>query len=239
MLLAVKKDKGWDIPIHVDGASGGFVAPFTDPKFKWEFRLEQVKSINVSGHKYGLVYPSIGWIVWRDESDFPKDLEFKVNYLGGWMPTYTLNFSRSSIGILGQYCNFLRLGMEGYTNIMNNCLQNAQYLTSLIEKSEYFEMINLSQMLPIVAMRLKDTVKNFTVFDLSSKLRERGWVMAAYTLPPNAETVAILRVVVREHFSHDMAEILFKDIMNACKALGEGTRQPKEVKSDEKHRPIC
>ncbi|MCK4935035.1 MAG: glutamate decarboxylase [Simkaniaceae bacterium] len=239
MLLEVKKETGLDIPLHVDAASGGFVTPFTNPKFLWDFRLEQVKSINVSGHKYGLVYPGIGWILWRDEKDFPKDLEFKVNYLGGWMPTYTLNFSRSSIGVLGQYYNFLRLGMEGYSNIMNNCLQNAQYLAGLLENSKYFEIINNSSMLPIVAVRLKETVKNFTVFDLSSKLRERGWVIAAYTLPQNAQEIAIMRIVVREHFSHDMAEILYKDINNACAVLNDRDIRPPPVDSQEKHRPIC
>ena len=238
LLLRIKKDKGWDIPIHVDGASGGFVAPFTDPAFEWDFRLEQVKSINVSGHKYGLVYPGIGWVLWRDETDFPDELVFKVDYLGGWMPTYTLNFSRGSSMVIAQYYNFLRLGKEGYARIMNNCLANAQFLAGKLEALGFFEMINSSQMLPIVAMKLKSSVKNYTVFDLSHKLRERGWVISAYTLPPNAEHIAIMRVVVREHFSRDMAEILSADIQNACKELDKPTKTP-PVKKGHKHRPIC
>jgi len=238
VLLKIKKEKGWDIPIHVDAASGGFVTPFVEPDFKWDFRLEQVRSINVSGHKYGLVYPGIGWMIWKEESEFPEELIFKVNYLGGWMPTFTLNFSCNSQGVIGQYYNFLRLGKEGYRNIMKNCLANAQYLAGLLEKSGKFEMINRSQKLPIVAMRLKDETKGYSVFDLSKKIRERGWVIAAYTMPPNAEEVAIMRVVVKENFSHDMADILFQDVINACDALEKGGASP-PLKQEGRHHPIC
>lgn len=238
LLLRIKKEKGWDIPMHIDAASGGFVVPFTDPDFVWDFRLEQVKSINVSGHKYGLVYPGIGWVLWRDESDFPEELVFKVDYLGGWMPTYTLNFSCNGAFVLAQYYNFLRLGREGYTQIMNNCVENAQYLGKMLAKSGKFEMINDAQMLPIVAVKLKDEIKGYTVYDISSKLRERGWVMAAYTMPPNAEEIALLRVVVREHFSRDMAEILYQDVMNACARL-ESKESLAEAVSKEKPHPIC
>jgi len=219
LLLKIKKEKGWNIPLHVDAASGGFVMPFTQPDTLWDFRLEQVKSINVSGHKFGLVYPGIGWVLWRDKSDFPEELVFKVNYLGEWMPTYTLNFSCSSVGVLGQYYNFLRLGREGYTQIMKNCLANAQFLAGELSKMDQFMFINQGSMLPVVTIRLKDSIKNYTVFDLSSKLRERGWVVSAYTLPPNAEKTAIMRVVVREHFSRDMAGILLEDIQKACAHL--------------------
>jgi len=240
LLVKVKKEKGWDIPIHVDGASGGFVAPFTDPDFEWDFRLEQVKSINVSGHKYGLVYPGLGWVIWRDEADFPEDLVFKVNYLGGWMPTYTLNFSRGTATVIAQYYNFMRLGRKGYSEIMNNCLSNAQYLAKLLAGSGKFEMINESQMLPIVALKFKNTIKNYTVFDLSHKIRERGWVISAYTMPPNAEEVAIMRVVVREHFSRDMCDILFKDIMEACDYLEKhGPKKQLEVEKGKKKHHIC
>lgn len=238
LLLRIKKEKGWDIPIHVDAASGGFVTPFTNPEFAWDFRLEQVKSINVSGHKYGLVYPGIGWILWRDEKDFPDELTFKVNYLGGWMPTYTLNFSCNGAFVLAQYYNFLRLGKEGYTNIMTNCVNNARYLSEKLKSSGKFEMINDAQMLPIVAVTLKDSITKYSVYDLSSKLRERGWVVAAYTMPPKAEEVALLRVVVREHFSRDMADILFDDIMNACASLESDESLQQQV-SDEKPHPIC
>ncbi len=238
LLLKIKKEKGWDIPLHIDAASGGFVVPFTKPDFAWDFRLEQVKSINVSGHKYGLVYPGIGWVIYLDESDFPEDLVFKVNYLGGWMPTYTLNFSCNSVFVLGQYYNFLRLGREGYTHIMTNCIANAQYLSKKLEKSGKFEMINDAQMLPIVAVKLKDSITNYTVFDLSSKIRERGWVIAAYTMPENAQEIALLRVVVRENFSRDMADILYEDIENACLAL-ESKEKTQKPKVNGKHHPIC
>lgn len=238
LLLDVKKEKGWDIPLHIDGASGGFVVPFTTPDLVWDFRLEQVKSINVSGHKYGLVYPGVGWILWRDETDFPEELVFKVDYLGGWMPTYTLNFSRSSAGVLAQYYNFLRLGKEGYRQVMTNCLENAQHLAKQLQKSGKFTMIHRGDLLPIVAMRLEKKITGYSVFDLSSKLRERGWVMSAYTLPPDAEHIAILRVVVRENFSRDMVNLLFQDIMEACDKLEE-PQESVAPRSRDKHRPIC
>ncbi|HPJ72336.1 MAG TPA: glutamate decarboxylase, partial [bacterium] len=215
LLVRIKRERGWDIPIHIDGASGGFTVPFTRPDLRWDFRLEQVKSINVSGHKFGLVYPGLGWVIWRDESDFPEELIFKVNYLGGWMPTYTLNFSRGSFPIIAQYYNFLRLGREGYAEIMGNCLENARYLAGRLEKSGKFEMINRGSLLPIVALRLREGTKGYTVFDLSEKLRERGWVVSAYTLPPDAQDLAVMRVVCREHFSRDMADILCRDTLSA------------------------
>jgi glutamate decarboxylase len=219
LLIRVKQEKGWDIPLHVDGASGGFITPFTDPDFEWDFRLERVKSINVSGHKYGLVYPGIGWVLFREESDFPEELIFYVNYLGGQMPTMTINFSRGSAMVLAQYYNFLRLGREGYTEIMENCLSNSRYLSERLQKSGRFVLLNTTQALPIVGVCLKDDIKNYSVFDISNKVRERGWVVSAYTLPPDADEIAMLRVVVREHFSRDMADILTNDIDAACKYL--------------------
>ncbi|MFC1617734.1 glutamate decarboxylase [Patescibacteria group bacterium] len=219
-LVKVKKENGWDIPIHVDGASGGFIAPFVYPDFEWDFRLEQVKSINVSGHKYGLTYPGLGWVVWRDEKDLPEDIIFEVNYLGGKMPTYTLNFSRGGAMVIAQYYNFLRLGREGYTRIAQNVVDNAKYLSDKLVETGRFEMLNKSQMLPVVAIKLKDTT-NFSVYDLSAKLRERGWIISAYTLPANADKIAILRVVVKENFSRDMADLLLTDFDNATKMLDE------------------
>ena len=238
LLLRVKQEKGWDIPLHVDAASGGFVVPFVQPDFVWDFRLEQVKSINVSGHKYGLVYPGIGWILWRDEADFPEELIFKVNYLGGWMPTYTLNFSCSSANVIAQYYNFIRLGREGYTKIMNSCVRNAQYLGQKLAASDQFEMINEAQLLPIVALKLKDSVQNYTVFDLSRKLREWGWIVPAYTMPPHAQEIAIIRIVVREHFSRDMTDILYKNMMQACDYLAHHGGDHQNETKDTKH-PIC
>ncbi len=239
LLLKIKKEKGWDIPIHVDGASGGFVVPFVYPNFKWDFRLPQVKSINVSGHKYGLVYPGLGWVIWRDESDMPKELIFKVNYLGGEMPTYTLNFSRGSAMVIAQYYNFLRLGKEGYREIMTNVINNARYLAKRLSATRRFIMLNEAQLLPIVALRLKEPSK-FNVFDLSAKIRERGWIISAYTLPPDAQDIAIMRVVVRERFSRDMAEILFNDIVKACKELDKtGSITVAAASSDVDQKHIC
>ncbi len=239
LLLKIKKDKGWDIPIHVDGASGGFIAPFVYPDIKWDFRLSQVKSINVSGHKYGLVYPGLGWLVYLDQKDVPKDIVFKVNYLGGQMPTYTLNFSRGSAMILAQYYMFLRLGRAGYARIMKNTINNAKYLADKLIKSGYFESLNPTQLLPVVAIKLKKDV-NFTLYDLSDKMRERGWIISAYNLPPNAEKTVIMRVVVRQNLSRDMIEILIKDFLKAYQEL-EGKKEPakKPPIPPKKHYRIC
>ncbi len=236
LLLGIKKSKGWDIPIHVDGASGGFIAPFVYPDLEWDFRLEQVKSINVSGHKFGLVYPGVGWVIFRDEKYLPKDLIFNVNYLGGEMPTFTLNFSKNSDMVLAQYYNLLRLGKEGYKRIMENILDNATYLSKRFVETGIFEELNSKMFLPVLALRLKEAV-DFDVYKLSEKLRERGWIVPAYTLPPDAENIAVLRIVVKENFSRDMAEMLFKDTMDACKTL-EGTKA-KGITSFKKEHPIC
>lgn len=234
LLVQIKHKRGWDIPLHIDAASGGFVVPFAQPDFLWDFRLAQVKSINVSGHKYGLVYPGVGWILWRDKADFPEALTFKVNYLGDWMPTYTLNFSCSSANVIAQYYNFIRLGRRGYTEIIQNCIANAQYLSQRLSSVPQFEMVNEAKMLPIVALKLREAVQGYTVFDLSRKLRERGWIVPAYTMPPNSEDMATIRIVVREHFSRDMADILYKDIIKACQYLeGDHKDQAEELP------PIC
>lgn len=218
LLLRIKKQKGWDIPIHVDGASGGFIAPFVYPKIKWDFRLTQVKSINVSGHKYGLVFPGLGWLIFREEKDVPKDIVFTVNYLGGEMPTYTLNFSRGSSTVIAQYYNFLRLGKQGYKRIMTNIIVNAQYLSQKLLASGHFESLNPTQLLPVVAVKLKNK-EEFTLYDLTAKLRERGWIIPAYTLPPKAEDTVIMRMVIRENFSRDLADILYDDVIKAYDKL--------------------
>jgi len=229
LLVDIKKTRGWDIPIHVDGASGGFVAPFIFPDLEWDFRLEQVKSINVSGHKYGLVYPGVGWIIFKDKSDLPEDLIFDINYLGGMMPNYSLNFSKGSSTIIAQYYNLIRLGMNGYKDIMDNMFKNTLYLAGELENSGKFEVINKKIIVPLVAVTLKDA--DFSVFQLSEKLREKGWIVPAYTLPANAEDVAVLRIVVKENFGRDMVEMLLGDIMEGYHVLErEGT---KEVKGPE------
>ncbi|KAA6187960.1 glutamate decarboxylase [Thiohalocapsa marina] len=207
-LMAQNTATGWEIPMHVDAASGGFVAPFLQPTLKWDFRLPLVKSINVSGHKYGLVYPGVGWVVWRTSADLPEDLVFRVNYLGGDMPTFTLNFSRPGNQVVAQYYNFLRLGRAGYTQIMQALRDTATGLAREIAAVGPFELISDGSSIPVFAFRLKDHIQGYSVFDVSSKLREFGWQVPAYTMPEHAEDVAVLRVVVREGFSQDMAEML-------------------------------
>ena len=155
LLLKVKRDKGWDIPLHVDGASGGFVAPFSNPDEMWDFRLEQVASINASGHKYGLVYPGVGWLVFRDRTKLPDELVFNVNYLGGAQPTFTFNFSRASAMIQAQYYNFVRLGFSGYKGIVDNMLKNAKHLNVELGKTGRFEVLNPACSEPVVTFRLK------------------------------------------------------------------------------------
>jgi glutamate decarboxylase len=217
LLTTVKKEKGWDIPIHVDAASGGFILPFTKPDLKWDFRVPQVRSINVSGHKFGLVYPGLGWLIFKDANNLPEELVFQVNYLGETMSTYTLNFSGGSSMMLAQYYNLLRLGREGYTTILNNCMQNARFLAHRLVATGNFDWLSEID-LPIVAFKFKLNPE-FTPFQLSQKLRERGWMLPAYRLPENAESITALRVVVKESFSEDMAEILANDIENAYNIL--------------------
>jgi len=210
-LDALQQEKGWDIPIHVDGASGGFVAPFLQPELEWDFRVPRVQSINTSGHKYGLVYPGVGWIIWRDKEALPEDLIFSVNYLGGEMATFAINFSRPGNQVVAQYYNFLRLGREGYTRIQQACQDVALYLSGEIAKLGPFQLLSDGSDLPVFAFTLKEET-NFSVFDLSERLRDRGWILPAYTFPQNLEHLAVLRVVVKEGFSHDLANLLLDDL---------------------------
>ncbi|MDQ2885639.1 MAG: glutamate decarboxylase [Chloroflexota bacterium] len=207
----LQQQKGLDIPIHVDAASGGFVAPFLQPHLEWDFRIARVKSINASGHKYGLVYPGVGWIVWRDKDELSDDLVFRVNYLGGEMPTFTLNFSRPGNQIIAQYYNFLRLGRTGYTRIQKGCQDVALHLSSHIAEMGPFWLISRGDELPVFAFALKEQT-NFNVFDLSERLRDRGWLVPAYTFPQNREDLAVLRIVVKEGFSREMADLLLADL---------------------------
>jgi len=223
VLVDIRKSEGWDIPIHVDGASGGFIVPFLYPDVEWDFRLEQVRSINVSGHKYGLVYPGIGWIVFKDKTDIPTDLVFNINYLGGNMSNYSLNFSKGSSTIIAQYYNFIRLGFKGYKDIMINMSENAKYLAYKLNETGKFELINKDVTFPLVAVKLKDD--DFTVFQLSDKLREKGWIVPAYTLPENAEDISVIRIVIKENFGRDLVEILLKDINDACNALEQAEKE--------------
>jgi glutamate decarboxylase len=203
---------GLDIPVHVDGASGGFIAPFVDPDLAWDFRLPRVTSINASGHKYGLVYPGVGWIVWRDDSVLPEELIFWVNYLGDNMPTLALNFSRPGAQVVAQYYNFLRLGFEGFARVQGYAREVATRLSAEIEKLGPFELLTRGDELPVFAFTVADGVDNFTVFDVSNALRERGWLVPAYTFPENRTDLSALRVVVKRGFSHDMADMLVADL---------------------------
>ena len=214
-----------DVPIHVDAASGGFVAPFLNPDLEWDFRLPQVRSINVSGHKYGLTYPGIGFVVWRSEEFLPEDLVFHVNYLGGDMPTFTLNFSRPGNQIIGQYYNFLRLGRDGYRRVMKQLQTVAKHVSTALEDMDDFRVISDGSALPVVAFETAPHTP-FTVFDVSDELRQGGWQVPAYTMPPDAEDVAVLRIVVREGFSIDLADGLIEDLRTSVEQLRR--RQPKQ-----------
>lgn len=210
-LDTVAKDRGLDIPVHVDAASGGFVVPFLHPELVWDFRLPRVASINVSGHKYGLTYPGVGFVVWRDADLLPEDLVFRVNYLGGDMPTFTLNFSRPGNQVVGQYYNFLRLGRGGYSHVMRTLSDTAQMLSEQLKASKHFDVITDGSQIPVVAFRLSGDF-GYTEFDVSAGLRTYGWQVPAYTMPTGAENVTVLRVVVREGFSADLARSLWEDL---------------------------
>jgi glutamate decarboxylase len=214
-LDALERERGLDVPIHVDAASGGFVAPFIQPELEWDFRLPRVQSINASGHKYGLVYPGVGWALWRDADALPEDLVFKVNYLGGEMPTFALNFSRPGSQVIAQYYNFLRLGREGYRAVQQGCQDVARRLSAGIAKLGPFELLTDGSDLPVFAFKLRDDVTHYTVFEVSRALREHGWQVPAYTLPPHLEHVAVLRIVVRNGFNHDMADTLLDHLRRA------------------------
>jgi glutamate decarboxylase len=225
-----ERKTGISIPMHIDGASGGFVNPFLYPEYKWDFRLPRVQSINASGHKYGLVPPGLGWVVFKDRKVFHENLVFYVNYLGGEAPTATLNFSKSSATVLAQYYMFLRLGREGYTRIMRHALSHAEYLRDRLTKSGKFEIMNETQRIPVVALTLNKSIKKYNEFDISNKVRERGWILAAYSMPPDAQEVNSLRIVVRPHLNRNVAEILADDIERACDFLekhGGNAKPPK------------
>jgi glutamate decarboxylase len=212
-LDALQTASGHDIPMHVDGASGGFIAPFLHPDLEWDFRVPRVASINASGHKYGLVYPGVGWVVWRDVAALPEDLVFRVNYLGGDMPTFALNFSRPGAQVAAQYYNFLRLGFEGYRGVQQACQDVATHLSREIAAMGPFELLTDGSELPVFAFRLRDPgAVNYTVFDLSERLRQRGWLVPAYTFPQDLQDTAVLRIVVRNGFSMDLARLLLDDL---------------------------
>ncbi|MFV8418817.1 glutamate decarboxylase [Mycoplasma sp. Sp33II] len=231
----LEKDTGLNVDMHIDAASGGFLAPFVAPEIEWDFRVPRVKSISSSGHKFGLAPLGAGWVVWRDKKFLPEKLVFHVNYLGGDMPVFQINFSRPAGQIISQYYLFLRLGKEGYRKIHQNCYDTAQYIASEIEKMGYFDLINDGDPkhgIPATTWRFKKDVDlGFNLYDLAEKLRVRGWQVPAYSMPANAQNVVVQRALVRQGFGRDMASILIEDIKKAIEELK--THKP-SVSLDEK-----
>jgi glutamate decarboxylase len=230
LLLRLKDEKGIDVPLHVDAASGGFVWPFLYPDSEWDFRLEQVRSINVSGHKFGLVYPGIGWLVFREKGDLAEDLVFYENYLGKTDATFTLNFSTGASMVLAQYYNFVRLGREGYVYAMKAMEQNARALAEKLEAMGHWELIGAEkEQLPLVAFKLAGE-KPYDEFDVSWQLSaERGWMLPAYTMPPDAQEVKVMRALVKMTLGRQQVDRLAADIDQACATLDKkGAVHPRE-----------
>ena len=233
-LVKYKHETGIDIPLHTDGASGAFIAPFLNPEIEWDFRLEQVKSINASGHKYGLVYPGIGWVIWRDAADVPASLVTETNVLGFVERSFSLNFSRGAGMILAQYYNFIRLGRDGYTKIQNTMRENARYLAMGVAALGKFHIINDGTYTPSCCCSLKDESK-FNAGDLVGALAQHGWTIPAFSLPPGADGINAMRMNVREQFTRDMADILLNDIKNAIEKLEAIHSKPHAVLGTHHH----
>ncbi|KAI8389301.1 pyridoxal phosphate-dependent transferase [Blakeslea trispora] len=222
MLLDAKcKEKGYDVGIHIDAASGGFIAPFVTPDLEWDFRLNRVHSINVSGHKYGLTYPGIGWAIWRNKEYLPEDLVFNINYLGSDQASFTFNFSKGASNIIAQYYILIRLGRSGFTHVMKNLVMTANHLAQKLEDTGRFKILSdrTGKGVPLVAFCLKERKEFYDEFDLSAKLRERGWIVPAYTMAPNMQHLKLARVVIREDFTRNRCELLIRDISYALQAL--------------------
>ncbi|MEU4349501.1 glutamate decarboxylase [Streptomyces sp. NPDC023838] len=229
-LDALQERTGLDVPVHVDGASGAMVAPFLDENLVWDFRLPRVSSINTSGHKYGLVYPGVGWALWRSAEELPEELVFRVNYLGGDMPTFALNFSRPGAQVVAQYYTFLRLGREGFRAVQQTTRDVARTLAERIEALGDFQLLTRGHELPVFAFTTAPEVDRYDVFDVSRRLRERGWLVPAYTFPAHREDLSVLRVVCRNGFSSDLAAMLVEDL---GRLLPELRRQPGPLGRDE------
>ena len=213
---------GYNIPIHIDAASGGFILPFLNPEKKWDFRLKWVYSISTSGHKYGLVYPGLGWVVWKDKKYLPKDMSFSVNYLGANISQVGLNFSRPAAQILAQYYNFIHLGVEGYTEIHSNSMDIAKYCHKAIGKMPCFKNYSETLENPLFIWTMDTDYEKeakWTLFDLQDKLMQSGWMVPAYTMPKDIEDMVVMRIVVRQGMSRDMADMLIEDITNAVAEL--------------------
>ena len=220
-------EKGWEICIHVDAATGGFIHPFIDPETVWDFRLKWVLSISTSGHKFGLVYPGVGWVVWKDKQYLPEEMNFAVNYLGANIPSISINFSRPGNQVLAQYYQFMRLGKEGYKKVQQNCLNVCLYLKEQLKKMGIFEFFSNDTPNPLFIWKLKDDPnRKWTLYDLSDALHVEGWQVPAYTMPKAMEDVIIMRVVVRQGTGFDLADLLMEDIkrcVNQLDALKEPT----------------
>ena len=235
-LVDLRDERGLDVPLHVDGASGGFVWPFLYPDYEWDFRLEQVRSINVSGHKFGLVYPGIGWLIFREKADLAEDLVFVENYLGKTDETFTLNFSTGSAMVLAQYYALIRFGHAGYTEVMEIMQANARFLAKKISEIGPFQLIGDGEdQLPLVAFNLSEEVP-YDEFDIAWQVAaERGWMLPAYTMPPNADHVTMLRALVKLNLSHAMVHTLADDIADACETLqkkgGASEKERAQVKT--------
>jgi glutamate decarboxylase len=221
-LDAFNKATGYDIPIHVDAASGGFILPFISPDTKWDFRLKWVASISTSGHKFGLVYPGLGWVIWRDKSMLPDEMSFSVNYLGAEVTQVGLNFSRPAAQVLGQYYNFIRLGREGYHDVQRNSMEIARYCHQRIGDMECFENYSAEVVNPLFVWSLAEEYEKrakWTLYDLQALLQQSGWMVPAYSMPKNIEDMTVMRIVIRQGMSRDMADMLLKDIENGVAEL--------------------
>jgi len=225
-------ETGIDIPIHVDAASGGFIAPFVDPDLEWDFRVERVHSINTSGHKFGLVYPGLGWVVWAKREYLPEDLIFYVSYLGGDMPTFGLNFSRPGSQVLLQYYNFLRLGRDGYTRVQKTSLDVGRHMAKEIGGMAPFDIYTDATDMPLITWTLKEGYTDkWDLYDLADRLRERGWFLPAYPMPADMEDVSVMRVVFRNGVSTDLVSLLLDDIRDSVEYLDAlASPLPKEGK---------
>ncbi|GAA0654877.1 glutamate decarboxylase [Streptomyces thermocarboxydovorans] len=228
-LDALRERTGLDIPVHVDGASGAMIAPFLDEDLVWDFRLPRVASINTSGHKYGLVYPGVGWALWRTAEALPEELVFRVNYLGGDMPTFALNFSRPGAQVAAQYYTFLRLGRQGFKAVQQASRDVARSLAERIEAMGDFRLLTRGDQLPVLAFTTADGVTSYDVFDVARRLRENGWLVPAYTFPANRQDLSVLRLVCRNGFSEDLADLFEDDL---TRLLPELRRQPRPLTED-------
>jgi glutamate decarboxylase len=215
----LEQDRGLNVLMHVDAASGGFVAPFIQPELEWDFRIDRVQSINASGHKYGLVYPGVGWAIWRNKKALPSDLVFDVNYLGGHMPTFALNFSRPGSQVIGQYYMFTSLGRRGYHRVMQTAQDVARYISGGVAEMGPYRLLTDGSELPVFAFSLAPEVENYTVFDVSDRLRQHGWLVPAYSFPPNREDLSVLRVVIRAGMNFELADQLLEHLGNVTKFL--------------------